>query len=116
MNELLPVLEQIAQTGKPLAHYLRGRRGRSAGDAGGEQTAWHPALAPVKAPGFGDRRKDMLRDIAILTAGNVISDDLGIKLENITLEDLGRAKRVTIDKDNTPSSRAPGQPRTLRVG
>src|SRR5206468_7077337 len=57
--------------------------------------------AAVKAPGFGDRRKDMLRDIAVLTGGNVISDDLGIKLENITLNDLGRAKRVTIDKDNT---------------
>src|SRR5207248_1765416 len=57
--------------------------------------------ASVKAPGFGDRRKDMLRDIAVLTGGKVISDDLGIKLENITLNDLGRAKCVTIDKDNT---------------
>ena len=55
----------------------------------------------MKAPGFGDRRKEMLRDIAVLTGGNVISEDLGIKLENVTLNDLGRAKRITIDKENT---------------
>jgi chaperonin GroEL len=68
-------------------------------------------IAAVKAPGFGDRRKAMLEDIAILAAGQLISEELGIKLENITLQMLGRAKRVLIDKENTRSSTAPGKGR-----
>ena len=79
----------------------RGCRGRGPGDIGGQQAARNPAGCAIKAPGFGDRRKAMLEDIAILTGGKVISEDLGIKLENVRLEDLGQVKKVTIDKDNT---------------
>ena len=101
LKDMLPLLEKVAKAGTSAPDH-RGRRGRrSARDPGREQAPRHVAGCAVKAPGFGDRRKAMLEDIAVLTGGKCITEDLGIKLENVKLEDLGRAKRVTIDKENT---------------
>ena len=102
MKDLLPLLEQIAKARQAPVDHRRGSRGRSPGDPGGEQAARNACrCCAVKAPGFGDRRKAMLEDIAILTGGKAITEDLGIKLENVKLDDLGRAKKITVDKDNT---------------
>ena len=114
MKDLLPVLEKIAQQGAPLADHRRGGGGRGPGHPGGEQAARaRSTCAAVKAPGYGDRRKAMLEDIAVLTGGKAITEDLGIKLENVRLEDLGRAKKVVIDKDNTTIIEGAGLPRTI---